>query len=105
MRYSCPNNKPKSAQTSIFLNTTLWAVQGRRTCENKTKKIHVVAVSKTQTMNHLVILQIKGLSLLKKKKNTKRNKSEMKGEPIEKRLKDILTNCNLCTSDSEPKNK
>ena len=71
MRYSCPNNKPKSAQTSIFLNTTLWAVQGRRTCENKTKKIHVVAVSKTQTMNHLVILQIKGLSLLKKKKKYK----------------------------------
>ena len=29
----------------------------------------------------------------------------MKGEPIEKRLKDILTNCNLWTSDFEPKNK
>ena len=29
----------------------------------------------------------------------------MKGEPIEKRLKDILTSCNLWTSDSEPKNK
>ena len=45
----------------------------------KPKKIHVVAVSKTQTVNHLVILQIKGLSLFEKK-NTKRNKSEMKGE-------------------------